>query len=542
MGQAAAPALTGAELVLGRYRPLRPLGSGGSGSVWLARDERTGLDVALKIVAREGKAAARAEREAKAAAQLRHPACLRAYGFGRDPRHVYIAYEFVPGRTYREALRAGELTEDAAIEACAQVCEGLAHAHAAGILHRDVKPSNVLLTEGDRVSARVLDFGLAQMAEAETLTEAGDVPGTLAYISPERLVGGEATPAADVWAVGVMLWEALAGRHPFWRGSMLETARAIEAGARPLGEFRPDLPKRLLRLVDSALSTNPARRPSARELADALRGAGSSTSIPHRPALTLPPRIEAGHSVTALLAAILAGWTASALPFYPHGWPFGLAAAAAAATFFRERAGIALALAVPVFPLGNVSLGLALLYAALAGGWLLVTWREPRAGLLFVLGPLLAPVAALGLLPLATARVRTAPLRALTVVLGVLTAALAAGIRHVALPLVGGAAPLGLGVAGARDPFDVAGSLARAAGAQPSLLVEACALALVAVALPQARARGRWAAAGLGAAMIVLTVAAVPSAAAIPLLLSSWAIAAFTALRAPALGVRSATT
>ena len=147
------------------------------------------------------------------------------------------------------------MTDDEAIEACAQVCDGLAHAHAAGILHRDVKPSNVLLADGDRVSARVLDFGLAQMADAETLTEAGDVPGTLAYISPERLAGGEATPAADVWAVGVMLWEALAGRHPFWRGSMLETARAIEAGARPLAEFRPDLPKPLLR----------ARRRRARE-------------------------------------------------------------------------------------------------------------------------------------------------------------------------------------------------------------------------------------------------------------------------------------
>src|SRR5947209_19839081 len=264
-------ALQQSEPVLGRYRPIRPLGSGGSGSVWLARDEQTGLDVALKIVAREGKAAARAEREAAAAARLRHPSCLRAYAFARDSRHVYIAYEFVPGRTFRESLRAGELTDEDAIEACAQVCEGLAHAHAAGILHRDVKPSNVLLADGDRVTARILDFGLAQMADAETLTEAGDVPGTLAYISPERLVGGEATPAADVWAVGVMLWEALAGRHPFWRGSMLETARAIEAGARPLGEFRPDLPKRLLRLVDSALSTNPARRPSARELADALR-------------------------------------------------------------------------------------------------------------------------------------------------------------------------------------------------------------------------------------------------------------------------------
>jgi hypothetical protein len=538
MGEAA-PELTGIELVLDRYRPLRPLGSGGSGSVWLARDEKTGLDVALKIVAREGKSALRAEREAKAAAQLRHPACLRAYGFGRDSRHVYIAYEFVPGQTYREALRAAALTDDDAVEACAQICDGLAHAHAAGILHRDVKPSNVLLMDGDRVAARVLDFGLAQMADAETLTEAGDVPGTLAYISPERLAGGEATPAADVWAVGVMLWEALAGRHPFWRGSMLETARAIEAGARPLGELRPDLPKRLLRLVDSTLSTHPARRPSARDLADALRGASSFGSTP-RPAFKLPTRIEPGHALTAVLAALLAGWTSSALPFYPHGWPLPLALIALAATLLRERAGIALALAVPVLPLGNISLGLALLYSALAACWLLVTWREPRATLLFVIGPLLAPIAALGLLPLAATRTRSAPLRALTVAIGVLTAALAAGIRHVALPLVGGPAPLGIGVTGARDPFDVAGSIARAAGAHPALLLETCALALVALALPHARARGRWAAAGLGAGMIVLTVAAVPSAAALPLLLAAWAIAAVTALRAPAVGVPSA--
>src|SRR5207248_4003437 len=117
----AALALEQRELVLGRYRPLRPLGSGGSGSVWLARDEQTGLDVSLKIVAREGKAAARAEREAAAAARLRHPSCLRAYAFARDARHVYIAYEFVPGRTFREALRAGELEDADAVEACAQV-------------------------------------------------------------------------------------------------------------------------------------------------------------------------------------------------------------------------------------------------------------------------------------------------------------------------------------------------------------------------------------------------------------------------------------
>src|SRR6266480_4098074 len=185
----AAVALSSSELVAGRYRPLRPLGSGGTGSVWLARDERNGLDVALKMVPREGKAASRAEREAEAAARLRHPSCQRAYGFGRDSHHVYIAYEYVPGRTFREALRNGELNDASAVEATVQILDGLAHAHDRGIVHRDVKPSNVLLAEGKEVSVRVLDFGLAQMREAETLTAQGDVPGTLAYISPERLAG-----------------------------------------------------------------------------------------------------------------------------------------------------------------------------------------------------------------------------------------------------------------------------------------------------------------------------------------------------------------
>src|SRR6202051_4880035 len=99
------------ELILGRYRPLRPLCPGGMGHVWLARDEKTGLDVALKMVAREGKAAARAEREAKAAAALRHPRCQRIYALARGSGHVYIAYEYIPGKTMRQALAAGELDD-----------------------------------------------------------------------------------------------------------------------------------------------------------------------------------------------------------------------------------------------------------------------------------------------------------------------------------------------------------------------------------------------------------------------------------------------
>ena len=227
----AAYALPDRALVLDRYRPLRPLGRGGSGSVWLARDERTGLEIALKIVPREGKRAARAMREMEAASRLRHERCVRAYDFAGDEGHVYIAYEYVRGKTLREAIRRDELNEAAAVEAAAQVLDGLAHAHRRGIVHRDVKPSNVLLEESDEIAVRVLDFGLAQFDDADTLTAVGDVPGTLAYISPERLGGADASVASDVWAVGVMLWEALAGTHPFWGVPLPEVASAIVAGA-----------------------------------------------------------------------------------------------------------------------------------------------------------------------------------------------------------------------------------------------------------------------------------------------------------------------
>src|ERR687888_1226480 len=268
----AALAFDGAGLVLDRYRPLRPLGSGGSGSVWLARDERTGLDVALKIVSREGKAGHRAEREAAVAARLRHERCLRAYTCGSDARHVYVAYEYAPGRTLRDALRAGEVRDSDAVEAGVQVLQGLAHAHARGVVHRDVKPANVLLADGDGISVRLLDFGLAQTDDAETLTAVGDVPGTLAYIPPERLAGQVSGPAGDVLAVGVLLWEALAGIPPFWTSSPLETVRAIARGAPSLAEARPDLPRALTAAVDEALALDPARPPTAPRLAHALRG------------------------------------------------------------------------------------------------------------------------------------------------------------------------------------------------------------------------------------------------------------------------------
>jgi protein kinase-like protein len=527
----AALALTASELVAERYRPLRPLGSGGSGSVWLARDERNGLDVALKIVPREGKAATRAEREALAAARLRHAHCLRAYALERDTRNVYIAYEYVPGQTMRQALRAGELDDAATVEAGAQVLDALAHAHGRGVVHRDVKPSNVLVAESEEVSVRLLDFGLAQLAEEESLTATGDVPGTLAYVPPERLRGEPGEPAADVWAVGVMLWEALAGWHPFWNGSLLETAKRIESGAAPLAQVRPDLPKPLCALVDRMLSLDPAARPPAallsHELRDAFaerirrkaKGGGISLELPLR---FLGPAA----------AGIFAGWTAAALPFYPGaaGPLFGVLAFALA--FARPRLGLAFALAVPIFPLGNISSGLAILYAFLACAGLALGWRSPNEGLFLVAGPLLAPIQALGLLPLAAQGVRSPPRRAIQVFAAVLLAALVAGLRHASLPFTGAIPPRGLGIAGSQDPFAVAVALWRALLDRPQLLLEALVLAAAAVAMPFARARGLWGIAGLGAGLIAFTLLPVPAAAAAPLVVSAWATCVILALKA----------
>jgi hypothetical protein len=526
-----APAATApapSTLVLGRYRPVRPLGSGGSGSVWLARDEASGLEVALKIVARDGKAGARAEREAAAAARLRHERCLRAYALAHDDEHVYIAYEYVPGRTLREALRAGELRDAEAVEAAAQVLDGLAHAHAHGIVHRDVKPSNVLLAEGDEVSVRLLDFGLARMDETETLTATGDVPGTLAYISPERLGGQPATCASDVWSVGVMLWEALAGGHPFWKPSLLESARAIEEGAPPLASLRPDLPRALTDAVDRALSLEPRRRPAAVRLAELLRIVKRDRR-PVRTRLQIRVKPERGLAAPAL-AALVAGWTASALPFYPAAGAPLLAALAGLAALVRPRAGLALALAVPVLPLGNVALGLAIVYALVAGAWLAAFTRDPRGGLLAALGPLLAPFAALGLLPLALLRVRSTLHRAVAAAGGVLLAGLVAGLRGVPMPFDGSAPPDSLGIAGSESPAAVAGALADALVAHLTLVLEAGAIAAAAALLPYARARGPWGVAAFGSGFLALTLLAAPGIPAAPLVLAVWATCAVLVL------------
>jgi hypothetical protein len=511
-------------LVLGRYRPLRPLGSGGSGSVWLCHDEQAGMNVALKIIGREGRAESRAEREAAAATRLRHPNCLRAYGLEADDRHLYIPYEYVPGITLRQALRSGQLGDDGAIESAAQVLDGLAFAHARGIVHRDVKPSNVLVAEGDDLSVRLFDFGLAQLADADTLTAVGDVPGTLAYISPERLHGEQAGPPADVWAVGVLLWEALSGHHPFWRESPLETGEEIKTGAPSIREARPDLPDRVVTAVDAALEVEPAARPSAARLARELRDAWWERSPRRarvRPRLRFDPRRASRKVVAPSLAAFSTAWVASALPFYPEAWPIGLAALAAGLALLKPRLGLAFALAVPVLPLGNVAFGLAVAYALVAAVWLVLMWGDARRGLLFSIGLLLGPVGLLGLAPIAVLGARGVVRRAAHAAAAVLLAGAAAGIRGAEIPFTGRAAEE-LDVKGSEHPIAVFQAVWQWLQATPALGLEALILGLAAGALVLVARGTDLTIASFAGCLLAGTLLVAPAVPALPLVVTGW--------------------
>ena len=532
-------ALPTPELVLDRYRPLRPIGRGGSGSVWLARDERTGLEIALKIVPREGKRASRAAREMEAASRLRHERCVRAYDFGGDSGHVYIAYEYVQGQTMREALRAGKLNDRDAIEAAAQILDALAHAHRLGIVHRDVKPSNVLVEEGPELSIRLLDFGLAQFDEADTLTAVGDVPGTLAYIAPERLTGGDATTSSDIWAVGVLLWESLAGEHPFWGVPLPQVAAAIEAGARPLADIRADLPPAVADAVSSALTVSPAGRPSAEKLATDLRAAASSPrrdrtsparlrrAAPEPKALPAPLPLER-RLVPAGLAAMTVIVGATLLPFWTPGLVILLTVAAALTTLRSPRLGLAIALFVPIFPLGNVAQAAAVVYAALAVGWLALCWRDARAGLLFMSGPVLAAIGAVALLPLAVQPARGQARRALQAAAGVFAAVAVAGLRGNPLPLTGVAVP-SLGVDGSTSVSTVIRPVASILQANPGLIALAVVLAASAVLLPDARKRGLRGIAILGLCQIGLIHLLAPTLSALSVVLGTCVLCAILA-------------
>jgi len=265
---------------LGRFEILKRLGQGAMGEVYLGLDPAIGRQVALKTIHREAAQGAEARerfaREARAAGTLNHPNLVTIHEFGDDDGVLYLAMEFVPGVDLEAMLRDRVLAPVEALELLAQVCDGLAYAHQKGVLHRDIKPSNIRVRrEGDRLHAKVMDFGIARVAGSD-MTGTGTLLGTFGYMAPEYIRTGEPDPRCDLFAVGVILYEALAGRRPF-EGDTTATVlyRVVNEEPAPLtsADLKGISPQ-AGQLLAKALAKDPAKRfQTAEAMAKALREA-----------------------------------------------------------------------------------------------------------------------------------------------------------------------------------------------------------------------------------------------------------------------------
>jgi eukaryotic-like serine/threonine-protein kinase len=269
--------MTGTTTIAGRYRIEGRLGVGGMSTVHLAFDSRLERYVALKLLAEhladDSTFVSRFRREALAAARLVHPNIVQVFDFGFDAGHHqhFIVMEHVPGNSCAELLRDhGHLSVDKTIGIVTQACRGLDYAHRNGVVHRDVKPGNLLVSDSDVV--KLADFGIARATDQSSITQVGSVLGTAAYLAPEQARGEEAGPRADLYSLGVVTYQLMSGRLPYEAGSLSELAlKQQRESPTPLNELVPGVPPALAEAVDVALSIDPRGRPeNAIELADIL--------------------------------------------------------------------------------------------------------------------------------------------------------------------------------------------------------------------------------------------------------------------------------
>jgi len=259
--------------VLGRYRLKRRLGSGGFGTVWLAHDTKLDRAVAVKRIGiSDPDVGKRAQREARAAARLSHPGIVALYEAGQTAEAVFLVSELVRGRTLGVLMEEGLLSDRDVVLHGIGLCDALAHAHGRGVVHRDVKPANVLVPD-DGGPAKLTDFGIAQLLGDDGLTRTGDVVGTLAYMAPEQAEGRPVTAAADLYALGLVLFEALSGINPVRGRTPASTARRVGTRLPELGRLRRDLPLDLCAAVDAAVAPHPEQRGTLKDLRAALRAA-----------------------------------------------------------------------------------------------------------------------------------------------------------------------------------------------------------------------------------------------------------------------------
>jgi len=261
------------RVVLGRYRLERRLGAGGFGVVWLGWDQKLEREVAVKAIPLERGGGERVEREARAAARLNHPGIVSIYELASDQHEIYLVSELVRGRTLAELTQAGAVSDRDVARIGVELCDALEHAHARGVIHRDVKPQNVMVVADPAAGAgfaKLADFGVAHVASGDPLTRTGDVIGTLAYMAPEQAEGRPVTAASDVYSLALTLYEAWTGSNPVRAGGLAATARRLGRPVPPLAGRRRDLPRDLCGEVDAALDGRPEDRPEPSRLRAAL--------------------------------------------------------------------------------------------------------------------------------------------------------------------------------------------------------------------------------------------------------------------------------
>jgi eukaryotic-like serine/threonine-protein kinase len=253
--------------VAGRYRLERRLGAGGMSTVFLANDTVLERAVAVKLLAEhladDDAFVARFRREALAAARLQHPNVVQVFDSGHDAesgRH-YIVMEYVDGPSCADLLRENsELDVDESVQILRDACQGLDYAHRAGVVHRDVKPGNLLITK-EMHTTKIADFGIAKAAELTRITQVGSVLGTAAYLSPEQAHGDEAGPSSDIYSLGVCAYQFLTGRLPHEYGSLTELAlKQQQDSITPITSLRPEVPRELDEAVRLCLEREPERR------------------------------------------------------------------------------------------------------------------------------------------------------------------------------------------------------------------------------------------------------------------------------------------
>ncbi|MCX6363818.1 MAG: serine/threonine-protein kinase [Actinobacteria bacterium] len=380
-----------------RYQLVGKIGSGGFADVYEALDVTLDQAVALKIVADGRSMSGRLIREVEAAAALTHPNIVALYDWFGDGERSILVWELVRGESLDKL--AGELRDGDVAALGVELLDALACAHSQGIIHRDIKPQNVMLDSVGHV--KVMDFGIARLMDADTLTQDGDVIGTVAYMSPEQAAGRRVGPSSDVYSAGMVLYELLAGEHPLRGQTPAETLSNVAAGRLPsLGTLRPDLTEDLVGLIDDACAPKPGERPTAAELSEALdellRSGRLRTQRLLRVRRLVSPLARAGviaeRAAGAALAAVTSGVVLGALPAYPQSWTLPLVAVCAAVWAVVPQGGLAFLLGALAFPVFNVSLSLGAAYLAFAVALFLLTRARPIVALWPTLALVLTPV------------------------------------------------------------------------------------------------------------------------------------------------------